>query len=238
MNATNPEITKVDASTARAGTVPAGPPDQRKVPTLTGANQSDGNLASTTTGTQTRNLDGVAIAITVFSTVRWWGPYWLKILFAYLSAAPKSLTTLRDLSFIHFARWTIVRDLPRGDHEKTRVKLKYPHLLFESNFNGGWEEYIDAFSYVLTPGMAAFWGSSYGFPGALPTGRFKSYIHANEVSASHYYSAYPDYTTTMVVSALELDPKVAAFRARAVSMSDEQFAAEWSAFLTASSRNL
>ena len=45
------------------------------------------------------------------------------------------------------------------------------HLFFESNFNGGWEEYIDAFSYILTRGMRRSWGSSLRLPGAAPDRR-------------------------------------------------------------------
>ena len=62
--------------------------------------------------------------------------------------------------------------------------------------------------------MTLFWGSSYGFPTPLPTGRFKDYIRRHEIVASHFYSAYPDATTTMVLSALELDAKLRDFRKR------------------------
>ncbi|HEV2773902.1 MAG TPA: hypothetical protein VGV57_13940 [Thermoleophilaceae bacterium] len=59
--------------------------------------------------------------------------------------------------------------------------------------------------------MTLFWGSSYGFPKPLPTGRFKRYIRRNEYEASHFYSAYPQATTTMVNAALTLDPMLLPF---------------------------
>ena len=74
---------------------------------------------------------------------------------------------LAQLSFIHFARWTLVRRVPYNRPPQPARRLHYAHLFFESNFNGGWEEYIDAFSYVLGFGMWCAWGSSYGFPGPL-----------------------------------------------------------------------
>jgi len=186
----------------------------------------------TATGTAPRNVDGRAIAITVFSTLRWWGRAWLPVLFTSFGVAPRLLRVLRRLSFIHFARWAIVREIPFNGLPQPQVPLRYPHLLFESNFNDGWEEYIDAFSYVLTRGMGLFWGSSYGFPGALPTGPFKDYIRRNEVEASHYYSAYPSATTTMVLAALQLEPKVAKLSARSKNMSPEEFNRAWRRFLT------
>ncbi|KPM56106.1 hypothetical protein ACG83_13230 [Frankia sp. R43] len=198
----------------------------------TGAGNIDGQAVGTATGTGAGNIDGQAIAITVFSTVKWWGKLWLPILFTTLRLIPPLTRDLRKLSFIHFARWTLIRELPANGDTAPRTRLRYPHLFFESNFNDGWEEYIDAFSYVLTRGMSLFWASSYGFPGALPTGPFKDYIHRNELEAAHYYSAYPEATATMVQKALALAPAVADFAERAGRLSPAEFEGAWSAFLT------
>lgn len=144
---------------------------------------------------------------------------------------PDPNSPLVRLSFIHFARWTVVKRIPHNEGQP-REKLRYKHLFFESNFNGGWEEYIDAFSHILTAGMTKLWGSSYGFPKPLPTAPFKDYIRRNEIEASHFYSAYPDATKSMVSAALDLDQKLAAFKARACDLEPEQFSREWRAFLT------
>jgi hypothetical protein len=183
-------------------------------------------------GTADRNVDGEAVALTVFSTMRGWGRIELPLFFLSTRLRAGSLGTLRKLSFIHAARWSIVSRIPYNGPPQPRRKLNYPRLYFESNFNGGWEEYIDAFSYVLRPGMWAFWGSSYGFPGALPSGPFKAYIRRNEINASHYHSAYPDATATMVLGALKLTPRLAELRRRAETMTPEQFAVAWREFLT------
>jgi hypothetical protein len=180
---------------------------------------------TTATGTASRNVADHAIAITVFSTCKWWARLWLPLVFAFARLFPRSRSDLAELSFIHFARWTLVHKLPQQ-------RLRYRHLFFESNFNGGWEEYIDAFSHVLTKGMTTFWGSSYGFPKPLPTAPFKEYIRANEIEVSHFYAAYPQATTTMVLQALELDERFAAFKRRAATLEGEAFAAEWRRFLT------
>jgi hypothetical protein len=186
----------------------------------------------TATGTASRNVDGQAIAITVFSTVKWWGRPWLHIVFFAANHLPGASGTLAKLSFIHFARWSLVRRLPAGGPNAGSEKLRYTHLFFESNFNGGWEEYIDAFSHILTRGMKFFWGSSYGFPQPLPTAPFKQYIKRNEIVASHFYSAYPEATTTMVLSALDLAKEVAAFKERTAGMEPGAFADAWRELLT------
>ncbi len=177
-------------------------------------------------------MDGQAIAITVFSTVKPLGRLWLPFLFWFATRFPSSRGTLARLSFIHFARWTLVRRLADNGPPQPRETLRYPHLFFESNFNGGWEEYIDAFSHILTRGMTFFWGTSYGFPKPLPTAPFKGYIKRNEIVASHFYGAYPEATTTMVLSALELDAKLTAFKERTRDLDPEAFAAAWPTFLS------
>jgi hypothetical protein len=179
-----------------------------------------------------RNLDGHAIALTVFSTVRRWGLLELPLFFLYLRSRRAALETLKQLSFIHSARWSLVTRIPYNGPPQPKRRLRFPHLYFESNFNGGWEEYIDAFSYVLKTGMFAFWGSSYGFPGALPAGPFKAYIRRNAISASHFYSAYPEGTATMILGALQLEPHVDDLREHAAQMSPEEFAAAWRKLIT------
>jgi hypothetical protein len=193
---------------------------------------------ATATGTASRNIDGVAIAITVFSTIKLWGRAFLPILFAVTKRQPKLTKTLVDLSFIHFARWTLVSKIPYNGAPQPKQRLRYTHMYFESNFNGGWEEYIDAFSHILTSGMAAFWGSSYGFPKALPVGPFKGYIQDNETEACHYYSAYPEATITMIKAALELDDKLAPLRRSAKKMDPDAFAAAYEKMLTDAQKSL
>ena len=179
----------------------------------------------TATGTDPRNVDGQAIAITVFSTVKWWGRLWLPVVFLWARLVPSAHGKLAQLSFIHFARWSLVKRL----HQQ---RLGRPQLFFESNFNGGWQEYIDAFSHILTRGMTWFWGSSYGFPQPLPTGPFKRYIQAHELTASHFYSAYPEATTTIVLSALALDERLEDFRQRTRNLDPDAFGEAWNAFLS------
>jgi hypothetical protein len=189
------------------------------------------SAASSASGTAPGNVDGEAVAITVFSDVKWWGRIELPLFFLYLRLRSNSLGDLRKLSFIHAARWSLIPQLA-GNGGRPSLRLRHPFLYFESNFNGGWEEYIDAFSYVLHTGMSAFWRSSYGYPWALPPSPFKAYIKAHEYEASHFYSAYPQATATTVLAAKSLAPKVAQLRGKAQQMSAEQFAEAWQELLS------
>lgn len=189
--------------------------------------EQDAEAFQTATGTSPGNIDGLAIAITVFSTVKPWGDLWLRGVFLMPKLLPYRSTTLKELSFIHFARWSVVRELADNGQPEPHRKLRHPHLYFESNFNGGWEEYIDAFSHVLTEKMSQLWGTSYGFPGPQPTEPFKQYIKHSErrLEASHFYSAYPDATVTMINQSLQLDEQISGLKALAEELPAEAFAA-------------
>jgi hypothetical protein len=186
---------------------------------------------SAAAGTSDRNVNGNAVALTVFSAVKWWGRIELPVFMRYLRLGRNSLGDLKRLSFIHAARWSLFSEIPYNGPPQPQRRLNSAHLYFESNFNGGWEEYIDAFSYVLKTGMWAFWGSSFGFPQALPSGPFKDYIRDNAIDASHYYAAYPDGTATMVLAALEVEPRLEQLKWQATWMTPTEFAAAWRAFL-------
>jgi hypothetical protein len=205
---------------------------------MTGVSES---VPRTATGSSTdRNYDGQAIAISVFSTIRPWrnalvpipGRVLLPIAFALIARIPALTRKARKLSFIHFAHWTLIKRLPYNGAPQPRQKLRYTHMYFESNFNGGWEEYIDAFSHVLTFGMNAFWGSGFGYPKPLPTAPFKAYIKQQEVEAGHYYSAYPQATVTMVRAGLQLSERLARFDRETAGLDAAAFAAAYTELLS------
>jgi hypothetical protein len=84
----------------------------------------------TATGTNPANVDGQAIAITVFSTVKWFGRVWLPLVFWIATTFPRASGTLAKLSFIHFARWSLVRRISykRGATARGEAELPAPVL--------------------------------------------------------------------------------------------------------------
>jgi len=128
--------------------------------------------------------------------------------------------------------------IPPGAAREHRERLHSKYLLFESNFNGLWHSYIEAFSYVFPKGMRALWGSSYGFPGPVPVGPFKQWVRRNEFVASHYYSAYPEASTREVLAALELKAMAEALARQAESSSPAEFRNAYHAFLEGAQRCL
>ena len=187
------------------------------------------------------NECGHAHALTALTPLKRWGPPWLLFYFTVRRKFPRLGNwlgrELKRLSFIHFGRWTIIKDLPQNT-DAPAERLNYPYLLFESNFNGRWDQYIDAFSYVLGRRMDLIWKSSFGFPGAKPAEGFKAYIRSSEHDASHYYSAYPEATVTTVCSALALDEPLAELAHAAHLLDAELFERRYRTFLTRFQRHL
>ena len=177
------------------------------------------------------NVAGRTTSITLFTTQKWWGRFWMPFMFTATRAAPKTLEAMDRLSFISFASWSLIRELPYNGPPQTLRRLRYPHLFFEVSFNGSWAQYIDSSVRVLTTGMYTFWGSSRRFPGPLPAGPFQAFFKVHEVDTSHYYCAYPEATVTIVRSALALEQRLDMFAHRAANLPEEQFDTAWDAFL-------
>lgn len=181
------------------------------------------------------NVEGKATAITVLTPVRRGGGLWLAVVFWAGRHVTATLKKLQMLSFIHYARWAVIERFP-DDGEGER--LHHSYLLFESNFNGTWDQYIDAFSEVVPQRMKAIWGTSHGFPGPIPVEPFKAYIRRNEFVADHYWSAYPDATTTEIVSAARVAAALQDFRPRSTDLDPNAFEAAYETLLTRVGRDL
>jgi hypothetical protein len=141
--------------------------------------------------------------------------------------------TLRRLSFIHAAYWVVIDHFP-GEKKRSR----YSYLLFISNFNGSWFDYIDVFSTAVPRKMALLWGSSYGYPGATPPRSFTRHIRANDRPLEHYWSAYPGATTTEIASALRVSDQFQTQLATAAEQDPAELAKTWRSFLVNVQRDL
>ena len=177
------------------------------------------------------NIRGKAYAINVLTPMRRWKTYLLKAAFK-LFTIRATQWELRKLSFIHFARWTVIHpeQFPRFPRQSTPERLKYSYLLFESNFNGSWNEYIDSFHSVLSFKLNLVWLGSEKFPGSVPLVPFKKYIEANQLYNDYYYMAYPGSTVSDVKNAAIVAREFDAL-ARRVTASDEEFAKAYRTFL-------
>ena len=138
------------------------------------------------------NINGKVYAMNAITPMKPWKTWIVRGLMFVLSGVKSSQKDLINLSFIEFARWVIVprKGLPFLGHGQQKEELKYDYLLFFSNFNGTWNQYIDAFSAVLSQRLNLVWRWSEKFPGSRPVTLFKQYIAHVQFDTDYYYVAY------------------------------------------------
>jgi len=174
--------------------------------------------------TEERNRCGRATAMTLATPIKPGHVPILKLNFWITRRFPILLERLQKLAFIHFARWTILSELPYNGPPQERESLNYEYLFFLSNYNGYWMQYIDAFANILPDRLDKIWIHTYGYPPGAPAAALKRAIRKNEYTASHYYSAYPEASRKIIGSALELKQLWEAFdRGPARNAGDEDF---------------
>ena len=100
--------------------------------------------------------------------------------------------SLGGIPTIHFARWVIIDRRGR--------------LLFFSNFDGSWENYLGDFIDKAAQGLTAVWSNTKGCPrakflvleGARDEQRFKSWARDRQIVTQVWYSAYRDLTVVNI----------------------------------------
>ena len=149
------------------------------------------------------NINGKTYSMTAITPMKPWKTPLLRLFFFVLGHVKPLQSKLVGLSFIHFARWVVVkrRAFPRLSETQPEEQLSYDYLLFFSNFNGTWNQYIDAFADVLADGLDFIWRWSEKFPRSRPVTAFKRYIALVQFDTDYYYTAYPRATTNDVKAA-------------------------------------
>ncbi|MDW4498777.1 hypothetical protein R5H30_12345 [Sulfitobacter sp. D35] len=174
------------------------------------------------------NIAGKAYAMNVVTPSNPRVTWINRLLFLAARGLPVRLGGLLGLSIIHFARWVIIRpkdwpDLGQGKQDA----LKNDYVLFCSNFNGTWDQYIDAFSDGIPSGLDAFWYSATKYPQSIPITEFKTYITHNQVPTDYYYNATPGSAQRDVKGALRVYDTVLALEKAHGESDPDAFDEKW-----------
>ena len=171
------------------------------------------------------NINGKVYAMNAITPMKPWKTWVLRGFFFILGHVKPLQQDLIDLSFIEFARWVILprRQFPFLGKGQKQEELQYDYLLFFSNFNGTWNQYIDAFSAVLSKGLNFIWRWSEKFPGSVPVTGFKEYIARVQFDTDYYYTSYPDATANDLKSAHIVQLAFDSLSAQAETCTAEEF---------------
>src|ERR1700704_3031652 len=165
------------------------------------------------------NIAGKAYGMNVITPMHPARTWINRLLFMGSRCLPQKLAGLLGLKIIHFARWIIIKrsQWPAGDRGKP--KIAHDYMLFCSNFNGTWDQYIDAFADGIPSGLDLVWFSSTRYPHSIPISPFKGYIRENQIDTDYYYNSVPGAAQRDVKSALRIRRAILALMEKQASLS-------------------
>jgi len=171
------------------------------------------------------NVAGKAYGMNVLTPMRPWLTWINRFNFMIARVVPSGLTGLLGLSFIHFARWTIIKrnQFPRLGAQDPQMRLANDYMLFCSNFNGTWDQYIDAFSDGIPLGLDFFWYSTTNYPHSIPISNFKNFIRENQIDTNYYYNSVPGVAQWDVKAGLRVRRAVLELAKKHTSASPAEF---------------
>ena len=105
--------------------------------------------------------------------------------------------SLGGIPTIHFARWVI---------------LDNGQLIFFSNYDGSWDNYLGDFVDRAADGLTGVWSNTEDFPptrflvqdGARADEFFKAWTRAHQIPTQVWYSAYPNNTVVNIRDAVQM----------------------------------
>jgi hypothetical protein len=163
------------------------------------------------------NVSGRARCLTLLTPIR---PLWVPVVWLIMRSA-RYHSYFRDHSlqfrFIYYVRWAVFREFRPGERKR------YSYLLFESNFDIPWRQYIDAFAYVIPKDIRVIWGRGFAFPGPPPAEPLKRWIAMNSLEGGHYHCAYPRASVKITQSALEVRERLQRLQRESASMPPAEF---------------
>jgi len=141
-------------------------------------------------GTTISKTVGQVTELTVIAPLKPGAAVTLRQVLAALQTSPDS--PIKQINSIHFARWVIFDDDKR--------------MLFTSNFDGSWENYLRDFSLKTPEGMDRIFGHCEGYPegGCRDFEAFKAYVRKYQVPTDLFYAAYPQHSVKAVFEALRV----------------------------------
>lgn len=179
------------------------------------------------------NIAGKAYAMNVVTPIRWYFVWFNKLIFWVAVKYPSTLKGLLTLSLIHYARWVIIKrnQFPHLHPDQPKEDLKYAYMLFFSNFNGSWAQYVDSFTFSIPTGLDLFWKWNIRYPNSVPLTPFHDYIRYNQIDTNHYYNATPLAASNDVKAGKKIKAALIAFDQEVAGASPDQFQKQWFALL-------
>jgi hypothetical protein len=157
---------------------------------------------------------------------------WLTYLNLAVARRVPSLMGVRPLRSLYSVRWSVLRAFPHNGAPQVRERLREPLLLWETNYSGLMDPYVETFVHVIGRQIRMTWGSSAGFPPEQSVAALTAYVQAGTLAPAYDYRAYPQASVRTVLAALDVAREHPFLvQAAAAGASAEEFRVVYDGFL-------
>ncbi|HLJ26327.1 MAG TPA: hypothetical protein VKY85_06430 [Candidatus Angelobacter sp.] len=135
----------------------------------------------------------------------------------YLAELARRRKELQDpgpfatLSSTHIARLVVMDDVVYVGMPACEEHLKSPYLVFESNFDGDLDTYLDRMARDIPEAVDSVWSHCVGYPGLQDVARFKQYMKRCQLTTTFYFADVNDKTVQQTLRALQMQNALADF---------------------------
>jgi hypothetical protein len=135
------------------------------------------------------------------------------------------------ISGTHMARLVVMDDVVYVGMPACEDHLKSQYLVFESNFDGDLDAYLERMLKEAPKELEAVWGHCEGFPGTKDLSAFKEYMKQCQVPTTFFFAAVNNKTVGEMLRALQMKVAFADFveenQGKSPADLQKSFAAFW-----------
>jgi hypothetical protein len=130
----------------------------------------------------------------------------------YLANLPRHRDSpFAKLSSTHLARLVVMNDVVYVGMPACEEHLQLKYLIFESNFDGDLDTYLERMAREIPDTVNAVWQHCVGYPGVQNVAAFKAYMKKCQIETTFFFADVNDKTVQQTLRALQTQSAVAAF---------------------------
>ena len=152
----------------------------------------------------------------------------LRIYLAQLARDEKS--PFAKICSTHMARLVVMDDVVFVGYPAHEEHLKAKYLIFEANFDGDLDTYLERMAKETPDEVEAVWGHCVGYPGLTDPAKFVTYMKSCQLTTTFYFADVNDKTVQETLRALEIQSGLATFIERSNEMSPAELQAAFAEF--------
>jgi hypothetical protein len=150
----------------------------------------------------------------------------------YLAKLPRHRhSPFAKVSSTHFARLAVMDDVVYVGMPSCEEHLQSRYLVFESNFDGDLDTYLERMALEIPKTLDAVWQHCVGFPGAANRAAFKDYMKKCQVETTFFFADVNNKTVQQTLRALQTQSAVTAFVAKHQGLPPNELQAEFAQFI-------